>query len=343
MTTTEAINTSTETKPAASPVLLAIDSGNGSLKWAVRGGGADDKIKAGSVPNLILPTPHPSAASIDGQTFVYGAMAAKLDLQAAHNPGRTGTHKGKGENLNMVLAAAIIEAGLVGDAEIEKIEVRIATPLNCQLEAHQELIGQHLISAPKGGGSQLVEVVAVTSYQEARPLLSNYDGVVDCGSGTTFYGFNDGHGRPVIKTFDSGVNGIIQSAVDDCTISERYAQSDATSKGVLSPEGLSASLASGRAITDEGIIYKGVQFADILKPLVRAYWKDTVKRAISQVAVNAVPVKDVPVIAVVGGGADLLQSLLSKQELENTGLGDTAIVKFIKKPAVQLVTAMLAN
>ena len=324
----------------AKKLVLAIDGGNGSIKWALS---QDGKVVAkGSVPHLILPTPHPFAASVDGKTFVYGAVAAKLNLQAAYNPGRTGSHAGKTQALDMVLATAVIEAKLVERDDTVDVAVRYATPLNCQVKAHKALIGTHMVVAPQGAGSVLVNVVDVTSYQECRPLLSKFDGVVDLGSGTSFYGWNDGDGKPVIKSFEQGVNRIIESAVDDCKISERFAAIAASSKGVLSPEGLSAALASGRAVKDGSIQYKGVEFSDVLEPLVQKYWMDIVYRAISQCGANAVPRGKHPIIGIVGGGAALLQAVLPgvKESAGAAAAKFDAQVKFISKPATQLAVAM---
>ena len=163
-----------------------------------------------------------------------------------------------------------------------------------------------------------------------------YGGCVDCGNGTTFLGWMGASGQPTINSIDSGVSAVLERVLGDEKIASRMA-GKSTGKGVLSPLGLAAALASGRAIKKDGsVIYRGVQVNDVLVDELLPYWNDVVVPAIFRVAGNIVTLDDKPTIAIVGGGAALLKSLF-QDEIDSTVMPEGCKVKFIKDPAKELV------
>ena len=346
----DAMNTTTTD---TAPIRVVIDFGNGSIKYAVAVNG--DKVTKGAVPSLLIETQHPAGSVVNGTRFGYGAIAAKLDLEAAYSPGREASSAGKRQNLDKVLAAVAIESGLVDSDSTEpvNVEVWIASPLaSGTMPEHEALIGSHLISTPGKKGesakSKLIKVVGVRAYQECSPLLAKFDAVVDLGNGTSFYGWNDNNGAARVKAIESGVGAMLERAIDSPTIARRYADSADAGKGVLSAEGLAASLASGRAFSrdDESgklyVSYKGVQFADVLGPLVLEYFTKTVVPAMREAAAKSVSFDSTPKLAVVGGGAALLRQMLCDDQLSQHGI-ETHKIVWPSRPATQLVEHICAQ
>lgn len=337
--------------------IVSIDYGNGSTKWAVLDVEIGKIIGSGSFPSLYLPTPAPGpwadhVIGVDGEIFACGAIAARMNLKAAHCPGRGGGSKAKDVNLHYVLAAVLCESGLASNDDDQPVNIglRMATPVNCQVEAHQSIVGEHYVTPPKSQGQtgKLFNVLHAVSCQECKTLVAgDASAVVDLGNGTTYYGYLSASSPKVmvkLDNYESGVGDILEEAASSPTASDRLRKSVAGSqlKGVLSAEGLGAEIASGRAFKKNGSIeYKGVEFSDILKPLVLDYWERIVKKSIEIAATKAVPVDTSPKLFVVGGGAALLKKVLDAETLANHGIpAEMMKIVWPKNPQLELVKAM---
>lgn len=222
---------------------LAIDRGNGSVKWLAHL--EDGRNFCGKFASMILQNRGKAdPVSVDGVEWLYGANTRKVGLSLAIRPSETGA-QGKIDHFAVVLAAVLSElnerVSLGGSVEIENLSI-VSPVCNAGLKAtyEAEVRGRKFAI---NGQSLKVKVKSISVFPEASVILqkSDADIVLDAGYGTCLGSVRgiDGY----VSVLENGAEQILTGILGD----PRFISKIDTQNGKSLPtvELLAISLASG--------------------------------------------------------------------------------------------------
>lgn len=296
-------------------LLMAIDRGNSGSKIAVS---VNRKpMEPFKIPSVIREVLTDGVINIDGKAYVCGESAISMKVGSLSTPLQEGD---KVKNLGVVIAQVIQriseEQTLSSDLDIKLVVSSPFSTAALKKEIENEVKPLTLGFMVKGQSYKL-NIVGVETRFEGAVLLEavrEFNAVIDVGFGTLLAAYRTQSGRvhlvPVMAGDMGGVNLVLKGLIADEAFLKQVKASGATAPPSL--ERLSAKLS-------EGII----KLRDIdLKPLLKTHLK-VLKERIEN-AINAVVTEiryseedaPQPKIALVGGGAALLKSVLSEKELE---------------------------
>lgn len=321
-------------------ILMAIDRGNSGCKIAVSINGIP--MSAFKIPSVIRKVDTDGVIKIGNSSYVCGDAAISMTSGSVSTPLRSGD---KVKDLNVVIAQAIQKItetqSLDGDIELSLV---VSSPFPSDALVAQ--VKSEVLCLENGffvdGRSYKLSLGSIESEFEGAVLLKSdreFNGVVDIGFGTILAAYRGVSGKvaiaPLMGGDMGGCNLVLNSLLNDPTFLTKVKASGASAPP--SVERLSARLSEGLT-----------KLRDIdLKPLLKGHLKvlkqrieDAIKSVETEIRLSS---EDAPKakIALIGGGAKLLQLSLSPEALTKWCADHS--VEIFESPDYQTAMAMHQN
>ncbi|MBW4525058.1 MAG: hypothetical protein KME18_07655 [Phormidium tanganyikae FI6-MK23] len=294
-------------------LLLAIDRGNSGSKIAVSVNGRP--LEPFKVPSVIRKVDEGKGLlKVNAQTYLCGESAISMTV------GTTSTPLGEGDkikNLSVVIAQVVSKI-LESRPLTNSLDLRliVSSPfcsavLTREVEAEVKKLenGFHV-----GSREFRVSVKSVATEFEGTVLLKSaeaYNGVIDIGFGTILAGYRKSSGKvettPLMGGDLGGCNLVINGLLSDPAFLAAVKKSGASAPP--SAERLSAKLSEGQ------LKVRDIDLKPLLKPhlgVLKTRIEDAASAVATQLRLDSLASDNAasPKIALVGGGAALLQAVL---------------------------------